>query len=465
MQEAESVINHQKEKINLLNIQQKDEVDALHKKLQSNKCALDAMKKTLDNEKAFRICADEEIKNLKEQIKCNTIKYKSLENENEKLINEKLKIEEAKTKINQQCNELIQKNIALENHCEKKDLEFDKQVCLINELENIVIELKEKINNYAETEEENNKLAKQLTLCSKQMEAYENEREVYVQRLQKIQKEDNELQYIIKDLKKEMDVKNSKINYLNEYISDLNSNNSILSTNINILQINCTNCLKLLDEIVDNYIKNQIKLNKGVNNEESSMFRSLLNETFELFERSLTEYKLLKSYYKDSEFTLKSDINNKDNIIKSLQNKLKEYKQEVIKNGSSNIHISDTKNVSKDLHFKQISNDEFEKQLTYINIIKVDLLPKQKLLISECKEFLLNKVKEIETLISSKNEYIKNVHIINENLKKKNDEKNTIIIELKTQILKFEKIITEQDASFKDMEIEIQYLKDNCGMY
>lgn len=475
LQEAESVINHQKEKINLLNIQQKDEVDALQKKLQSNKCALDAMKKTLDNEKAFRICADEEIKKLKEQIKCNSIKFKSLENENEKLINEKLKIEEAKSKINQQCNELIQKNISLENHCEKKDLAFDEQTNLITQFENTVIELNEKINNYNEMEEENNKLLKQIGSYSKQMENYENEREVYVQRLQKIQKEYNEHSFIIKDLKKDVELKKNKINSLNENISILNTNNEILSTNQNILQTNFTNCLKLLDEIVDNYVKNQVKLNKNIDNDKCSLkLNPLINEAFELFEQSLIECKLLISSYKESELTLKNDIISKENTIKSLIDKLENYKKEITKNEISNLDNSDTKKCTKILDFKQIPSDTvmvnklilntFETNLTEINTIKIDLLPKQRLLISECQEFISNKIKEIETLNSSKSDYIKNLHIKINNFKKENVNQYTTIMELKTQILNFEKIIIDKDALVNEMEIELQHLRNHFGI-
>lgn len=477
LQEAESVISHQNEQINMLNIQQKDEVDALQKKLQSNKCALDALKKTLDNEKAFRICADEEIKNLKEQLKCNTTKYKCLENENEKLINEKLKIEEVNSKISQQCNELIQKNISLENYCEKKELAFDEQVNSITQLENSITKLKEKTNNLGEVEGENNKLIKQVKSFSKQMEAYENEREVYVQRLQKIQKEENELKYIIRDLKKEVEVQNSKINYLNEKNSDISSNNAMLSSNINNLQVNFTNSLKLLDEIFDNYVKIQVKQNKSnVINELPLKLEPFLNETFELFEHTLTEYKLLKTSFKESEITLKDEINKKENIIQTLKDTIENNKKEIIKKKIIHSNLSETKTFTEDLNCIQIQdhtimnnkfnlNDELEKNLTYINQIKVEILPKQKLLISGCKEFMLNKIVEIESLNMSKNDFTRNVQLAIGNLKKEITDKNITINGLKRELLILKEKVTEKDVLYNEMEHELQHLRDNFGAY
>lgn len=461
----------------MLNIQQKDEIDALQKKLQSNKGALDALKKTLDNEKAFRICADEEIKNLKEQIKCSTIKYKSLENENEKLTNEKLKIEEAKNKVSQQCNELIQKNISLENFCEKKELAFDEQVNSITQLESNITELKEKISDYVELEGENNKLLKQVKSFSKQMEAYENEREVYVQRLQKLQKDENEFKCILKDLKKEVDVQNSKINDLNENNSDLLSKNSTLSTNINNLQFNFINSLKLLDEIFDNYVKIQVKQKETiVNNEMSFKLESFLNETFELFEQTLTEYKLLKTCYKESELTLKDEINRKENIIQTLNDKIVNDKQEIIENEIAHLNLSETKSFTDNLNYistqdhtnmnnKFNLSDELENNLTYINQIKFEILPKQKLLVSECKEFMLEKIKEIEIINISKNDFILNIQITIENFKKEIVDKDIIINELKTEVLTLEEKIAGKDALFNEMENELQHLRDNFGAY
>jgi len=475
LQEAESVINHQKEKINMLNIQQKDEIDALQKNLQSNKCALDTMKKTLDNEKAFRICADEEKKNLKEQIKCNAIKYKSLENENEKLISEKLKIEEAKNKISEQCNELIQKNISLENHCEKKELAFDKQTNLINQLENNISELEEKINNYVEIEEENNKLANQIKLFSKQMETYENEREVYVQRLQKMQREENELKCTINDLKKQIDVKNNNIDYLTEKNSGISSTNSILSANIHHLQLNFTNCLQFLDDIFDNYVKCQIKqFGKIENNESLLNLESILNEAFELFEKTLIECKLLKSSYKESEITFKNEINKKENIINSLKDNINNYKQLIFEN--ANTSRLETEKSTKNLNLTKMRNDtvvssqlisyeEIEKNLLFINNIKFEVLPKQKLLVSECREFMLKKIKEIENLNISKNNYVEKIHLKIENLSKEIVNKNITIKELKTEVSKLGEKITEKDALCNEMETELQYLRDNFGIY
>lgn len=475
LQEAESIINHQKEKINMLNIQQKDEIDALQKKLQSNKCALDGMKKTLDNEKAFRICADEEKKNLKEQIKCNEIKYKSLENENEKLICEKLKIDEAKSKISEQCNKLIQKNISLENYCEKKELAFDEQTNVINQLENDISELKEKINNYVEIEKENNKLGKQIKLISKQMEAYENEREVYVQRLQKIQKEENELKCTINDFKKQIDVKNKYIDHLTENISDINSKNSILSENVNNLQINFTNCLQFLDEIFDKYVKCQVKqYEHNENNEASLTLEPILNEAFGLFEKTLVEYQLLKSSYKESEISLKDEINKKENIIKSLKDNVNNYKQLIVENANTN--ILETKKCTENLNLNKIQNDtiinnhlisseKIEKNLMFINNVKLEILPKQKFLISECKKFLLEKIKEIENLNISKNNYVEKVHIKMNDLNKKIIDKNIIIKELKTEVLKLEEKIIEKNTLCNEMEIELHHLKENFGIY
>lgn len=458
----------------MLNIQQKDEMDALQKKLQSNKCALDAMKKTLDNEKAFRICADEEKKNFKEQIKSIGIKYKSLENENEKLISEKVKIEEAKNKVSQQCNELIKKNISLENHCEKKELAFDEQTNLINQLENNITELKEKINSYIETENENNKFVKQIKQFSKQMETYENEREVYVQRLQKMQREENELNCIIKDLKKDIDINNNKINSLKEKNYVISSENVILSVNKNNLQTNFSNCIKFLDEIVEKYLKNCVEENKKVKNNESSLkFEPFLNEMFELFDQTLTEYKLLKSSYKESETTLKDEINKKENIIKSLKDNIN-HKQNIIKSKIEKPSLSNTNNLAEDLNCienknytnmnKQlILNDELEKNSRYINEIRFELLPKQKLLVSECREFVLEKIKEIENLNISKNEYVENVHIQIKNFKKVIVDKNITIKELKTEILKLGEKITEKDALYNEMEVELQNFRGNFG--
>lgn len=475
LQEAESIIKHQNEKINKLNIQQKDEIDALQKTLQSNKCALDAMKKTLDNEKAFRICADEEKKNLKEQIKCSAIKYKSLENENEKLIGEKLKIEEAKRKISEQCNELIQKNISLENHCEKKELAFDKQTNLINQLENDISELKEKLNNYAEIEEENNKLAKQIKSFSKEMETYENEREVYVQRLQKMQREENELKCTIKDLKKEIDVKNNDINNLTEKNASIISKNSILSANIDNLQTNFTSCLQFLDEIFDNYVKCQVKQYGQIKNNESPLkLEPVLNEAFELFEKSLIEYKSLKLTYKESEVTFKDEINKKENIIKSLKDNINNYKQLIFENTNNN--VLKTEKSTENQNFPRIQNDsvtfsqpisieEIKKNLLVIKNIKFEVLPKQRLLVSECREFMLGKIKEIENLNNSKNNYVDSVQTHIECLKKEIVDKNITINRLKTEVLKLGERITEKDTLCNEMETELQHLRDNFGIY
>jgi len=461
----------------MLNVQQKDEVDALQKTLQSNKCALDAMKKTLDNEKAFRICADQEIKNLKEQIKFNTNKYKILENENEKLKNEKLKIEEAKSKISLQCNELIQKNISLESHCEKKELAYDEQTNTINQLENNITELKDKINSYLETEEDNNKLVKQIKSFSKQMETYENEREVYVQRLQKMQKEENELKCIVKDLKKEIDLKNHKICNLNAINLDLSSKNSIIFMNFKNLQTNFTNCLRLLDEIFEKYEKYQIKENKKIeNNEVSEKLQPFLNETFELFDKTLTEYKLLKSSFKETEVVLKNEINKKDNVIKVLKDKINDYEQEKVKNDISNINPLETINMTGDLNYIQPQNEstkmnklylinELEKNLTYINQIKIEVLPKQKLIVSGCKEFMIEKIKEIDNLNLSKNTYIENILIKIIDLEKEIVNKNETLKALNTEVLKLKNLITEKDALCNEMEIELQHFRDNLGIY
>lgn len=471
LQDAESVINQQKEKINILSVQQQDEVDALQKKLQSNKCALDAMKKTLDNEKAFRICADQEIKNLKEQIKCNANKYKDLENENEKLVKDKLKLEETKSKINQQCSELIQKNISLENHCEKKELAFDEQIDTINQLENNISELNEKINNCVETEKENDKLIKQIKLFSKQMENYENEREVYVQRLQKIQKEENELKCIIKDFKKEIDLKNDEINILNENNIDLNSKNSMLVLNMNNLKTNFNSCLQLLDEIIDNYVKNQEKPNNQceIYNLPSKL-EPLLNETFELFEQTLIEYKKFKLFHKESEMTLKDDINQKEKIIKSLKDKVEKYKHNIIKNkisNSENLEINNTveKLIHKKSQLEPLKIDELERNLMYINQIKIEIIPKQKLLVSECQKFMLEKIEEINSLCISKNNYVENILLKLDFLEKEIDNKNISIKELKSDISKLEEKIMEKEALCNEMETELQHFRDNFGIY
>lgn len=472
LQEAESVINNQKDKINILNAQQKDEVEALQKTLQSNKHALDSMKKTLDNEKAFRICADQEITNLKEQIKSNTVKYKSLENENKKLISDSLKLEESQSKISQQCNDLIQKNISLENHCEKREQAFDCQTNLINKLENNITELNEKINNHMETEEKNSKLLKQIKLFSKQMETYENEREVYVQRLQKMHKEENVFNCIIKDLKQEVKVKNNEINNLTENNTILNSKNSLLSSNVNNLQTNFTNCLKLLDEMFENYVKNQVKQNNKVEyNETSLKMEPFINESFELLEQTLAEYKLLKLSSENSEISLKDEINKKEKIIQSLKDKIDNYKQEIFKHEITDLNYSETKNFTANSNLKQTQNDtsqpiinlELEKNLTLINTIKNEILPKQKLIISECGEFMIAKIKEIEYLNISKNSFTENVQIQIMHFEKEIAHKNINIKELKSEILKLRELVTEKDALCNEMDMELQHLKENLG--
>jgi len=444
-------------------------VDALQKKLQSNKCALDAMKKTLDNEKAFRICADQEIKNLKEQIICNTNKFKDLEKENEKLMKDKLKLEDTKTKISEQCNELLQKNISLEIHCEKKELAFDEQTNTVNQLENNIVELKEKIKDYNETEEENEKLLKQIKLFSKQMETYENEREVYVQRLQKIQKEENELKCNIKDLKKEVEVKNEKIDILNENNSDLSSKNAVLIANINNLKTNFINCLTFLDEIVDKYVKVQENQNNQVEYDLPLTFLPFLNETIELFEQTLTEYIKKKSSFKDSEMTLKNEINQKENIIKPLMDKVKNYKQDKIETEDSNTNDLSTKNLTEELNMMKRLNEskfiELEKNVMYINQIKVELIPKQKLLVSECQEFVLAKIREIDHLSISKNNYIENVLLKINDFKKEIYDKNIIIKKLNIEVSKLEERLTEKDVLCREMETELQNVKDNIGIF
>jgi len=473
LQEAESVIINQKEKIHILNAQQKDEVEALQKTLQSNKHALDAMKKTLDNEKAFRICADQEKTNLKEQIKCNTIKYESLENENKKLISDKLKLEEAQSRIKQQCNELLQKNISLENHCEKREEAFDGQTNLISKLENRITVLNEKLNNYVETEKENNKLLEQLKLFSKQMETYENEREVYVQRLQNMQKEENLFKCNIKDLKQEIDVKNNEINNLTENITILNSKNSLLSSNLNNLQTNFTNCLKLLDEMFEYYVKQSTKIK---NNESSLKMGSLLNETFELFEHTLAEYKLFKLSSKNVEITLKGEINQKEKIILSLKDKLDNYKQETYKNEITNLNFSDIKNSTGISDLKQPLNEnidnhqlminiELEKNLKYIYAIKNEILPRQKHLVSECIKFMLKKIEEIENINISKNCFIENIHTQIISLKKEIVFKNINIEELKIEVLNLRELVTAKDALCNEMDMELQHLKENLGTF
>lgn len=429
------------------------------------------MKKSLDNEKAFRICADQEIKNLKEQIRSNANKFKDLEKENEKLIKDKLKLEDSKTKISQQCNELLQKNISLENHCEKKEVAFDEQTNIVNQLENNIAELQEKINNYSETEEENVKLLKQIKLFSKQMETYENEREVYVQRLQKIQKEENELKCNIKDLKKEIEIKNEKIEVLTENNSGLNSKNALLIANINNLKTNFINCLEFLDDVFEKYVKIQGNQNNQIEYDLSLKREPFLNETFELLEQTLTEYKKLKSSFKNSEIStmsLKDEINQKENIIKSLKDKLENYKQDKIQTEDSNINYLATKNLSQEFNTIKLLNEskgiELEKNLMHINQIKEELLPKQKLLVSDCQEFVMAKIKEIDNLNVSKNNYIQEVLLKIDSLKKEIDDKNIVITKLKTEVLKLGERLTEKDALCNEMEIELQNLKDNFGI-
>lgn len=459
----------------MLTTQQKDEVDALQKKLLSNKCALDAMKKILDNEKAFRICADEEIKNLKEQIKNNANKYKSLENENEKLISEKLKIEEAKNKISQQCNELIEKNISLENHCEKKEKAFDEQTKLISQMDDNICELNDKMNNYVELLEENKKLANQVKTFSKQMETYENEREVYVQRLQKMQKEENEFNCIVKNLKKEIDVKNNQINNINENNSNLSANNSKLTANIKNLQTNFTSCLKLLDDIFNKYVENQVKQNKTSENDDFSLkLEPFLNEAFEMFEQTLIEYRLLKLSHTESETALKDEINQKENMIVVLKNKINFYKQEVIKNeninsikttdSTENMHVVKNQN-GADIDNQSSLNGEIDRNLRYINTIKTEFLHKQKLLVSECSEFIMEKINEIENLNNCKNTYIKNISKKIDNLKKEISDKNSIIKDLNNDKLKLEENIKEKNALYNEMQIELQNVRDNFGNF
>lgn len=428
------------------------------------------MKKTLDNEKAFRICADQEIKNLKEQLKCSSNKYKALENENEKLISDKLKMEEAKNKISQQCNELIQKNISLENHCEKKECAFDEQTNLMNLLENNITELKEKINKYNETEEENIKLVKQMKSFSKQMENYENEREVYVQRLQEMQREENELKNSIKDLKKKVEFKRNEIINLNEINSNLSSKNCKLISNINSLKNNFANCLKLLDDIFDNYVKNNKTQTSQVQNDESAVkLKPFLNDAFQLLEQSLTEFKLIKSFYKDSEINLKDEINKKENTITLLRDKIENYEQDATNNLNHSVNFSQNayhENSQNKLVIADHSNliSELEKNLSFINQIKVEVLPKQKLLFSECKKFMSEKLIEISSINNLRHNYVKNVFLKIDHLLNEIDNKNTTINELKNEVSKLGERVTEKDALCNEMEIELHHYRENFGI-
>lgn len=308
--------------------------------------------------------------------------------------------------------------------------------------------MKEKINNYVKMEEANNKLLKQIKSFSKQMESDENEREVYVQRLRIMQNEENKFKYIIKDLTKEVDLKSSKINHLNENNFELSSKNAILSDNINNLQFNFTNSLKLLNEMFDKYVKIH---------EFSFKLEPVLNEAFEVFEYSLAEYKLLRSCYKEFEITLKYEVNKKENIIQTLNDKIENYKQEIKKNETPSSNLLET-NVFTDKNIKDFIN--------LVNSIKVKTLPQQKLLLSQCKEFMLEKINEIENVLNiSKCSFTMNIEAMTESFKKDINEKHTTIIGLEKEVLSLKEKYKEKDALCNEMENELQHLRDNFGVY
>lgn len=412
-------ITYKKKKNNNLTVQHKNEIDTLRKKFKE----INVMNINLDDEKSSRICANQEIKYYK-QKKCNVDKYKTLENENKKLINENLKIKEINCKISQQCSELMQTNILLENNLKKGNLTFNQQRSVFNHLENSISKLKDKISDYVETKEENTKLIKEIKLLFTQNETFKTELQVYEQRSQQMQKEKTEFKCVIEKLKKTVSLQHNKIINFDESNSILNSKNVMLVDNINNLQTNFTNCLKLLDEIFSNYVTKQN--NKVESYELMSNLEVFLNDTFKIFESTVME--LIKLSHKVSERNLKENIiNKKENIINFLKVNIENYLLTIIKNEILNLDFLNIKTIKKDLSIKKSQNDlnsnEFKKNFDIENIIlKVD------------------------------------------RLKKEINNKNYILKKFKTKISKYGLKIAEKDAIYIGLTSKIQQFKNKIGM-
>lgn len=377
----------------------------------------------LNDEKSSRICADEEIKYFK-QKKCNVDKYKSLENENKKIINENLKIKEINCKISEQCSELMQKNILLENNLKKRNLIFNQQRSVFDHLENSINKLKEKISDYHETKEENTKLIKQIKLLFEQNETFKNELQVYEQRSQQMQKEKIEFKCVIEKLKKNVILQNNKIINFNENNSILTSKNVMLVDNINNLQTNFMNCLQLLDEIFSNYVTKQN--NKVEIYELMSNLEIFLNDTFKIFEPTVLE--LIKLSHKISEINLKENIiNKKENIINLLKVNIENYLLTIIKNEILNLDFLNIKPIKKGVNIKKSQTDLNSNEL-------------------------------------KKNFDIEKVLLKVDCLKKEINNKNCILKKFKTIISKYGLKIAEKDAIYIGLMSKVQQCKNKIGM-
>ncbi|XP_050539311.1 GRIP and coiled-coil domain-containing protein 2-like [Daktulosphaira vitifoliae] len=463
--EADLLINEQQKIIKKLNnqhiVEKSDEVDALKKKLHSYKTALEAMKKNLDNEKAFKICAEEKIKQLEEQINSKAEKEISLENRNSKLAKENEYLEVTLKKLRHQCNELLEKNIMLENHCEKKEKAFDKQTKYVDELKEKVAEIE---YNKSETELlklENEKISMELLSVTRQLESYENKCTMYVQSLQKTQCSENELKSTVNKLQQENSINYDRIIKISNDYSELSTMNSNLTTQINSLLTNFSSCLKFLDEIFERYV-----IKDKDDNKLASVIGPLINEIFDILNESLLELKSCKQSHLETINTYKNVIMSKEKQISLL---IKEI-DTLLKQGSLiNCNIIDQANkcsILKQSEFKNIKYlknafNDLEKNFGYIKEIKTELLPRQKQLICECEIFLMENVKNIEDLYIKKNIYIENLDKLNKKLKIEIVEKNNIIVNLNEELKKLKERLNEKSLVFDENEIELKIYREN----
>ncbi|XP_050431913.1 GRIP and coiled-coil domain-containing protein 2-like isoform X2 [Adelges cooleyi] len=472
LQDAELKINQQQETINKLKnqkiVENSDEVDALKKKLQSNKLALDAIKKSLDNEKAFRICAEEEVKSLKAQINYQTEKQNSLERDNAILIKEKQSLEISKNKVSKQCNELVEKIILLEEHCDKKEQAFDEQAKYISELEDNLTDLKENLNYCNDLKEEKIKLLNQIEHISRCIQTLENERDMYVQNLQKTQSQEFELQNIVRTLKSELNQKNECLNKTIENNSTLSYTNSNLRTQINNLQTNFSSCLQFFDEVFDSHIK--INTNEEKKKECSglvSILKSYLNNTLDLLEKTLLEFKIHKHNYQDSILALKDELNNKEEYITILRKETKDVRNREIQATDSNLMVNTTA-VHTDTSALQNSNvlvtnifEELNQNLSYVSEIKTDLIPKQKQLVAECNMFVLDKIKDLEDIYNTKIQCIGSLYKTINQMKSEIDQKDDVIKVRKDELSVLNNKLEEKNLICHELETELLSYRDN----
>lgn len=246
---------------------------------------------------------------------------------------------------------------------------------------------------------------KQIKLIFKQIKTIKNELEMYLQKLQQMQKENNEFKCAIRDLKTEDDVNNYEINNLNKNLNEL--------------------CLQNVNLTPAKKQDSQVK-----NNELSSKLDVIFNEVFELFFQTLMKNRLIKSSYQNSELILHEIIYKNKILMESFKEKLEKYVCETIENKLYSKNFPETYIVLENSNIESTQNDVAINCQIDLNDIEIE------------KDFDIEKV--VLKIDSLKNEI---------------DKKNITLEELENEVLKLKENVTEKN----DLIIELKYSKHNLG--